>query len=496
MDSLSMAYLEKFRFVQITRNWESYIVWVLRETDGHFVAEQLSACPNEYGEGSCLEVVSLVLPCCSSAPINVDGEQVFHHARLKSRSVSPPENSGPTVCCPNEHSPFSSPWPHPRNYDTLMQPYAHSATITETLPISQASESPSKNASATTPRLHERDKKRTSPNTLSQEALAKKTKLTTTQAASRLFTQLSASTKRGSCEQSVLPDDADITKRLSECQRLVKLNPKEVDNFVGELQLWLQQAQQRSSLHLAALQHLLACVDLYNWVNRNDKNTERNVNKGRWSEVQRARYRNMLANELCKTKKGTSDRLGLATLAPMTAKGLKFGHLQNAVDKDKTEIIQQFTALARPELEERLKNVRVIEATNPVSFVCWFLEKPYVVDAFRSKFSTNNNRAVELANICKALCFTELSVEDCYPSPTIWHKIRAPSTSEMFEDGESHSNGNAQGFHWLLQAADRSEETAQGGSYEEPVPNRAQLDNIAWNLSDLLDSEADRLGFN
>ncbi|KAF4451431.1 hypothetical protein F53441_5599 [Fusarium austroafricanum] len=489
MDSLSMTYLEKFRFVQITRNWESYIVWILRETDGHFVAEELSACLNEYGEGGCLQVVSLVFPCCSVAPINVDGEQVFHHARLISRSVSPPENSGSTVCCPNEHSPFSSPRPHPRNCDASMQPCAHLDTATETLPISQTSESPSENSSATTSRLHERDKKRTSPNTLSQKALIKKAKLTTTEAASRLFTQLSPSIKR-SCEQSVLPNDANITERLIECQRLVKLTPKETDVFVGELQLWLQQTQQQSSLHFAALQHLLACVDLYNWVNRGDENTERNVNKGRWLEVQMARYRNMIANELCKTKNGTSDRLGLATLAPMTveAKGLKFAYLQNAAAEDEPKIIQQFTALARPELEKRLKNVGVIEATNPVSFVCWFLEKPYVVDAFRSKFSANNNRVVEWANICKALCFTELSAEDCYPSPTIWHKVRESSTSEMFEDSELHSEGIAQGFSWLLQAADRSEETPQDGSYEEPV-------TIGLNLSDNLDSGAGRLGF-
>ncbi|CVK85166.1 uncharacterized protein FMAN_02070 [Fusarium mangiferae] len=457
MDSLSTTYLGHFRSFRITRNGDYYIVWILREINGHFVAEKLSASTNASQDGRCFDVVSLVLPCCSVAPTDVDGEQVFLHACLISRSVDLPTTLGSTACCPNEHSPFASSQSCPGNLDALHRPCIPSNT-TEPWPISQASDLTSSNASATTSRLAERNRKRMSPNAPSQHAPIKR-KLTATEAATRLSTQLSSSVKNF-CEQRILASDNDIAQRLIQCHELLKSNPNEVDDQVEQLQLWLQQGQQQSNLHFSALQHLLSCVDLYNWWDRSDENTEKTVNKRRWFDTQLARYRNKLANELCKTKNGTSDRLGLVTLAPMTVKGLKFAHLDKATDQNKTEIIQHFACLARPELEKQLKDSRVIKAINPVSFVCWFLGKPF-------------------KDVCEALSFTELSFNDCGPSSNIWHEIQGPSTAEVF---------NGSNLPWPLLVAVRTEESQQSGSHEEPMVT-------GLSFSEILEDTEGALGF-
>ncbi|KAI8710907.1 hypothetical protein NCS52_01519400 [Fusarium sp. LHS14.1] len=209
-------------------------------------------------------------------------------------------------------------------------------------------------------------------------------------------------------KQNFLPGDSDIAKKLDDFQQLVNARPDQTDKLVGELQEWLRGIQQHSSLHLAALQHLLTCIDLYNWANQNDDTLERSKDKTRWLEVQVARYRNRFANEVCKIKGGNSDHLGLVVLPLMTAKGLKFANLQRATEKEEDETIRQLAAMARPALENTLKELGRSEfwAPNPVSFVGWFLDKP----------------VEQLGNICKALCLSELSDQDYHPSPTIQHQ--------------------------------------------------------------------------
>ncbi|RBR06953.1 uncharacterized protein FIESC28_10874 [Fusarium coffeatum] len=460
MGSLSMTYLEDFRFFQITRNRESYVLWILHETNEHFIAEKLSACPDE---GGCLGVVSSVFPCCSSASVSitVNGDQAFHQGRLRSRSISPSETSKST---------------YRRDRDTLTQQYTQPVTTTESRPTDGAPDLPSENT-RTEP---QKQKKRVSELITNQRSRGKRRKPTTAKVASLLLTQLSAPVEKVLSDQNVLPYDADITNKLESSQQLVLSQPGKVDQIVEELQLWLQQVQQRSKLYLAALQHLLNCVDLYNWVNRCDKNTERLNNKERWSALQIARYRNLLANKLCQAKDGTTDCLGLTILAPMTAKGLKFGNIGKATEKDKLEIIQEFAALARPQLEAGLKGTRFIEVPNPVSFVCWFLEKP----------------VEELPNIGEALCLTALSVEDCRPSPAIWHEIKMLPISEMLDDREVHSDEDAQDLNWLIKAGGQCDEITKN-SYEMTVEatEPAQFDNNAWAFSNLLDDDALPLGF-
>lgn len=131
-----------------------------------------------------------------------------------------------------------------------------------------------------------------------------------------------------------------------------------------------------------------------------------------------------------------------------------------------------------------------------MSFVSWFLEKPYVAVTYRLRFLANENRVEELGNICEALCLTALSVQDCCPSPAIWHKIKMPSIPEMLDDGEVHSNEDSQGLNWLIKAAGQCEEITTD-SYEMTVTatEPAQFDNTTWAFSDLLDGDAFRLGF-
>ena len=226
------------------------------------------------------------------------------------------ESSESTVCCPSEHSPFSTIWLHPENRDTLTQQCTQPVATTESRPTDGASELPLVNARS----RPQKQKKRMPEYVTSQGGREKRRRPTTTKVASLLLTQLSTPVEQVLSDQDALPYDADITNKLERSQQLVFSEPAKVDQIVEELQLWLQKVQRRSKLYLAALQHLLNCVDLYNWVNRCDRNTERLNNKQRWSALQIARYRNLLANELCQTKDGTTDCLGLAILAPMTGK--------------------------------------------------------------------------------------------------------------------------------------------------------------------------------
>ncbi|RMJ05320.1 hypothetical protein CDV36_014003 [Fusarium kuroshium] len=329
-----------------------------------------------------------------------------------------------------------------------------------------------------------RGKKRTSSNTLGWEAPSKRKRPPPNKVASLLWKQISGTSNKSHRERNFLPGDSEIAEKLNYFQQLVEARPDRTDWLVGELQEWLRQIQQDSSLHLASLQHHLTCIDLYNWANQNDDSLERSKDKIRWHEVQVARYRNRLANEICKIKGGNSDRLGLAVLPLITVKRLKFANLQRGTEEEEVEIIQKLATIARPALEKGLKELGRSKfwAPNPVSFVAWFLGKS----------------VGELDDIRKVLCLSDLSIQDCHPSPKIQHQIQTSDSMDMCEDGGIRPDWRANAFSGLLLAPEVGEEhddeNARGHIHEEPTINETQFDPPI-DLSLFLDSEGLGLGF-
>ncbi|KAH7248364.1 hypothetical protein B0J15DRAFT_60952 [Fusarium solani] len=321
MDCLSFEYLKKLGGVQVTYYQNSHSAWLLHQADGHFIAEQLSASPHNCRKVGCLKISSSVFPCCEAAPTDVDGDRAFSQTCLKERITNLPECPAPSGCRPSGRSPF---WPRPAPssspFDASMPPSPHPTPSIE-LSTRRAGElSSESDVVGVSPVRGKRGKKRTSSNTSGREAPSKRKTPPPNKVASLLWKQISGTSNKNHRERNFLPGDSDIAKKLNDFQQLVNARPDQTDRLVGELQEWLRQTQQDSSLHLAALQHLLTCIDLYNWANQNDDTLERSKDKTRWHEVQVARYRNRLANEVCKIKGGNSDHLGLVVLPLMTGK--------------------------------------------------------------------------------------------------------------------------------------------------------------------------------
>ncbi|RSL83618.1 hypothetical protein CDV31_016813 [Fusarium ambrosium] len=184
----------------------------------------------------------------------------------------------------------------------------------------------------------------------------------------------------------------------------------------------------------------------------------------------------------------------------MTAKRLKFGNLRNATDEEKSEIIQEFATITRPVLEKRLEELGRSQfwAPNPVSFVAWFLGTPYVLTVAKEGFTTDNSRVGELDDIREVLCLSELSIQDCHPSPKIQHQIQTSDSMDMCEDGGIRPDWRANAFSGLLPAPEVGEEhddeNARGHIHEEPTINETQFDPPI-DLSLFLDSEGLGLGF-
>ncbi|KAM6508368.1 hypothetical protein FALCPG4_018237 [Fusarium falciforme] len=169
----------------------------------------------------------------------------------------------------------------------------------------------------------------------------------------------------------------------------------------------------------------------------------------------------------------------------MTAKRLKFGNLQNTTEEEKGEIIRQFATITRPVLEKGLEELGRSQfwAPNPVSFVAWFLKKP----------------VAELDDIREVLCLSELSIQDCHPSPKIRHRIQTSDSIDVYEDGGIRPDWSADALGGLLPApevgAEHDDENTRGHIHEEPIMNEAQFDNPPNDFSYFLDSEELGMGF-
>ncbi|KAJ4178435.1 hypothetical protein NW767_014866, partial [Fusarium falciforme] len=89
----------------------------------------------------------------------------------------------------------------------------------------------------------------------------------------------------------------------------------------------------------------------------------------------------------------------------------------------------------------------------------------------------------ELDDIREVLCLSELSIQDCHPSPKIQHRIQTSDSMDVY------------GFGGLLPAPEVGEEhddeNTRGHIHEEPT----QFDNPLDGFTYFLDSEELSLGF-
>lgn len=138
-------------------------------------------------------------------------------------------------------------------------------------------------------------------------------------------------------------------------------------------------------------------------------------------------------------------------------------------------------------------------APNPVSFVAWFLKKPYVLTVAKEGFTTDKSRVAELDDIREVLCLSELSIQDCHPSPKIRHRIQTSDSIGVYEDGGIRPDWRADALGGLLPApevgAEHDDENTRGHIHEEPIMNEAQFDNPLNDFSYFLDGEELGMGF-